>query len=289
LYWFIVLVSKTAGGGTVAVSILSLIILFLRRQNFTKLIIVGVFLVPVGFYVFSLYSGQAIIFVPELNPLHVGKESIYNTRYGTLAMPSLALLTAILSAYITPIKIARLPDRFRGLISTVLRRYRYLPAAICVLAIVVQSIWITVTGVISLQDGQFGYSCFSARDYVDHMARYYDGGRILVDMAGNATAYSLGPVAGIDFKNIIYQGSAELWQQALQNPVAVADWIILNPATPADRVAKAMDLNGLGFRIDYVLVSQDPNGARLYRRNGFAEGAERPVREDALIDNQLCV
>lgn len=49
---------------------------------------------------------------------------------------------------------------------------------------------------------------------------------------------ALNPEAQINFKNIIYEGSGNLWKQALHNPASMVNWIIVNPANQFDQVAK---------------------------------------------------
>ena len=57
-------------------------------------IAISVFFVPFAFYVTSLYSGQAALFMPDLGSNHI----LFNVRYGPQMVAPIAMFIAILAA-----------------------------------------------------------------------------------------------------------------------------------------------------------------------------------------------
>src|SRR5260370_16842061 len=70
--------------------------------------------------------------------------------------------------------------------------------------IVLQCVWTTSQGVLSLQDGQYNYSCFAKQTVNHYLAEHYNGGKILEDV------YAVGfdsSKKNILFKNIFFYDS----------------------------------------------------------------------------------
>jgi hypothetical protein len=86
-------VELCAGPGLVAAGLIGMVACLLRRA-FWPLALLAL---PAVFYVASVHSGSTPIFVPTLYP-----HSYYNARYGTAALPLLALGAAGLVALIPP-------------------------------------------------------------------------------------------------------------------------------------------------------------------------------------------
>jgi hypothetical protein len=94
----------------------------------------------------------------------------------------------------------------------------------------------------------------------------------------------LNPEAGIDFSNIIYEGSGRLWQQALHDPTSMVDWIIVNQADKFDIVAKNINPE---FNAQYTRAIEESSGLTLYHRNGLSL-ATRPIPSYLLNEHALC-
>ena len=82
-----------AGPGLVALGLMGIIASLLKRA-FWPLVLLAL---PPAFYVANMHSGASPIFVPSLWP-----HSYYNVRYGTAALPLLALAAGGLVALVPP-------------------------------------------------------------------------------------------------------------------------------------------------------------------------------------------
>ncbi len=281
--YFTVLTSVTMGPVVFVLSIVGLLVFLFQRRISLESIAGLAFFVPFAFYVFSLYSGQIILFLPELVPADA-PDKFFNNRFGMVGVPPASIFFAVLIAFITP-KLLTLPAKFRWPRWT---SYQYNVPILCSLIIIGQSAATTANGIVSLQDGQFGRSCQPNQNIVDYMAEYYNGGPILLDTFVNSRLYLLGPVAGVDFKNIVYEGSGKRWQQALTDPASVVEWVVVAPDLKEDKVARAVDVKGPFFQAQFTLAIQDKSGRFLYRRNDLPALVEHSIRSEAAFDNPLC-
>ncbi len=235
-----------------------------RRRRSAEAIATLVFLVPFAFYVASLYLGQAALYVPGAVPPDL-EHQIYNARYGVQMVVPTALFLATFISNIS------------------LRRFHGLAQFVLVGIIIGQTIWTASTGIISLQDGQFGLSCAHSHPVVIYLAQHYNGGKILEDLY-DTKIDALNPEAGIDFKNVIYEGSGKLWQQALHNPSSMVNWIIVNPANKYDQVTQHLTP---AFNEQYTRDIEEPSGLSLYQRNGLVLPTH-PVPTFFLNQHTLC-
>ncbi len=90
-------------------------------------------------------------------------------------------------------------------------------------------------------------------------------------------------VAGLNFKDIIYEGSNDLWKKALANPATIADWIVVNPTNPDDLVAQSLNLESPTFLAHYTQVVQEPNGLSLtQKKEAFALSNYHPADTSSL-------
>ena len=250
----------------------AVVLFYLRRRVTPDLLAASAFLVPFAFYVVSLYAGQAALFVPGASPSFAhaaGNLTNYNARYGAQMVAPAAFFLATLAA--------RWP---RG-------RINIIPQVILCVAIVAQTIMTASGGIVSLQEGQYGLDCARLHPLVVYLSQHYSGGRILEDMY-SANTYSLDADVGVDFKNVIYEGSGAFWDQALRNPAAVVDWVIANPRDGGDLVARHINVASQVFLSQFSLVIQEQTGLSLYHRNGLPPLPTRPVSPDLLTVHHLC-
>src|SRR5207247_8553755 len=103
--------------------------------------------------------------------------------------------------------------------------------------ILAQIVLIISQGIITVQDGQFNYACGPQKTIVKFLAQHYDSGKILQDVYASQFDVS---DAGIDFRNVIYEGSGQYWIKALQDPTSIVDWIVIRPSDPLDLVSKQL-------------------------------------------------
>ena len=99
---------------------------------------------------------------------------------------------------------------------------------------------------------------------------------------------ALGLEVGVDFKNVVYEGSGDVWTQALANPAAVVDWIEVNPTNSSDIVAKHINVNSPLFLAQFTLVAQEDSGLSLYHRNGLPPLPGNALPPGLLTEHRFC-
>ena len=166
---------------------------------------------------------------------------------------------------------------------TSLRRLHTVAQCLLIAVIVGQSLWTVSHGIISLEDGQFGLSCSRSHQVIIYLAQHYNGGKILEDLY-DTKIDAMNPEADIDFKNVIYEGSGPLWHQALRDPSAMVNWIIVNPANKYDQVHQHITA---AFNEQYTRDIEEPDGLSLYHRNGLVLPT-RPIPTFFLDQHMLC-
>jgi hypothetical protein len=245
------------------------IILFLALRRITpETLATLAFLSPFVFYVVSLYTGQAAIYVPIAVPANF-EHQIYNARYGVEVIAPAAVFIATLINSLSPPRLHWL---------------RRLGQTAFVALIITQAVIIALGGIISLQDGQSGLDCAHAHPIIVFLAQHYDGGKILEDLY-DTKMDALNPEAQIDFKNVIYEGSGLLWKQALRQPASMVSWIIVNPANQYDQVANNLTP---AFNAQFTRDIEESSGLSLYHRNGLVYPT-RPVPSYLVNEHSLCL
>lgn len=254
------------GAALFVLSIIAVVVFVFRSRQWSEKIAALVFLVPFVFYVLSLYTGQAALYVPGAVPPDY-EHQIYNARYGVELVAPVALFLATLASSMTMGR----------------RLLRLLGHIVIGGVIIVQTVLTASGGIVSLQDGQFGLSCAHSHSIIIFLAQHYDGGRILEDLY-DTKIDALNPEAGIDFKNVVYEGSGRLWQQSLRDPASMVNWIIVNPADQHDLVAQRLTP---AFNAQFTRDIEEANGLSLFHRNGLSVPT-RPVPTFLLSEHTLC-
>lgn len=266
----------TLGPVLFSLAALSLVIFVARRRFSLEVFGALTFLVPFGFYVLSLYTGQAILLIPEAVPAHTNLH-FYNARYGAEMVAPAAIFIALLASYWRLLALRRF--------------WSIMGYSVIAIFITVQTILVASGGVISLQDGQDGRSCAIYHQINIYLAQHYTGGKILEDVF---TSGIDGLDAGVDFKDIINEGSGKSWTAALHNPEAYVDWIIMHPLElklpdeSPDLVALNVNQQSPAFIAQFTLVVQEPTGLQLYHHNGLPPLPTRPIPTGLLTAHRLC-
>ncbi len=261
---------ETFGPVLFIAAIAAFFLFFVRRRVSPDLLAVLAFVAPFALYVFSIYGGQAIVWVPGAVPAKAAVQ-LFNVRYGSEMVAPAALFLTVLVA--------------RGY--TLLHaRLKLIGQLAFISVILAQTLFVATNGIISLQDGQFGLSCTQTHVVNAYLIQHYAGGKILEDVtAGDYNE----PETGIDFKNVIYDGSNTLWHQALANPAGTVDWIIAVNNDAGDRVSANINLKSSTFQSQFSMVVQEPSGLTLYHRNGTAPLPTRPLPASILTDHSACL
>ena len=261
---------ETFGPVLFIAAIASFFLFFVRRRISVDLLAALAFVAPFGLYVLSIYGGQAIVWVPGVVPANAAVQ-LFNVRYGSEMVAPAALFLTVLVA--------------RGY-ALLHNRLKLIGQLAFVGIILAQTLFVATNGIISLQDGQFGLSCTQTHVVNAYLIQHYNGGKILEDVtAGDYNE----PETGIDFKNVIYDGSNTLWRQALANPAGTVDWIIAVHNDPSDRVSNHINLTSPTFKAQFSMVVQEQSGLTLYHRNGTAPLPTRPLPVNILTDHRACL
>jgi hypothetical protein len=265
LRYYSVAAAESIGPALFALGALAVILFLIRRRLSNEALAATTILIPFAFYCVAFFLGQDVMYVPHAtHPPYF----MYNARFGAeMAAPAAVFM-------------ATLVEPARRCLSR-----RWLPLAQIVLALVIiaQSVVTSWGGVISLQDGQTGASCYPGHAVVAYLAQHYDGGRILIDEYH--TQMDLSP-ASIAFHDELYEGDGAIWAEALQAPSKYVEWIII---APDDLISQRIDTQSLAFRRDYSLVVVDNvKGATLWRLKGLAPLPNRPLPDDAVAQYAAC-
>ena len=268
--YYLIASAETVGPILFVLGYIALVAFALRQRLSPAMLASLTFLAPFAFYTLSLFGGQAALYVPGAVPANA-PHVFYNARYGSEAVAPVALLVALLVNYGSMLRVI----------------WRSLGQALVVVAIVAQMILTASGGIIALQDGQFGLDCTPGHTTVAYLTQHYNGGRILEDLY-TLKLDALEPEAGIDFKDVIYEGSGNLWQLALKNPAATVDWIIANPGDQSDLVTQHLALDSPAFLAQFMPVAQESDGITLFHRNGLPPLPTRAITTTYLADHRLC-
>jgi len=253
------------------VAILAFLLYFLRRRITPEMLAILAFAVPFGFYVISLYTGQAAIWIPGAVPANATTQ-LYNVRYGSeMVAPATLFITILVARISTPVRL-----HWRGICQFLF-----------VLAILAQTaMTIFSTGLVDLQDGQFGLSCAPTHTINAYLAAHYNGGKILMDVSTGDYSES---ETGLNFDDVIYDGSGVLWTMALANPAGSVDWVIVDRKPQDDEVGKHIDVDSPAFLDQFTLVAQESDGIYLYHRNDGAPLTPiHPVPSSILSSHLAC-
>jgi hypothetical protein len=153
------------------------------------------------------------------------------------------------------------------------------------LAIVAQSVAIMLGGIITVQDGEYGNSCSLPHPINAYLAQHYAGGHVLEDLYSSKIT---GADAGLDFRDIINEGSGALWHEALNNPGVMVDWIIVRPADKNDLVSHSIDLHSPAFLAQFSLAVAEQDGISLYHHLGRPTLPTRAISPYLLSQHRLC-
>jgi cellulose synthase/poly-beta-1,6-N-acetylglucosamine synthase-like glycosyltransferase len=269
---------ETLGTGIFLLALIAVLFFLLRRWKSVDTFGALAFLVPFAFYVTALFTGQVALFdnhatfyptgiIPASEHIH-----LFNSRFGSEMVAPVAIFIATL-----------VPTGFSSRTFSKSRRWiEPLGYALLTLSIVLQSIWIAQGGVISIISNIHPPFCVGSYSINNYLAQHYNGGYIL------QTEYPFHiseAEAGIHFDKIIWEGSGQLWYQALQHPANSVDWVIYSPG---DTVAKSIANNDPTFAKEFTLVTTTPWSLQLYHKNGLPPLSTRPIPPLLQSEHQFC-
>jgi hypothetical protein len=223
------------------------------------------YLSPVCFYILSFYTGHVNILVPGVS------SHIFNARFGGAATLPAAIFFATITSIGTRIPKHTLQIFFQTLFT---------------LFIVCQYLLIAQNGIVTLQEGQFGVSCQPSLELNVYLAQHYNGHMILED------TYLLPPYqetqeVGINVRNVISSNSRAMWRQALQNPAALVDWVIISDRPENSPYPVQVNTKSPSFQADFTPVVYD-QGLTLYQKTTLTSLPTRPIPGNLLTEHQFC-
>ena len=237
-------------GGTILclLAIMGLLWFIWRYRRSAEAFAVLIFLVPFAFYVVSLYTGQAAIWITGANPPGTPSQ-FFNVRYGAQIIVPMAVLIVL---------------PFRHLPAFSWKRVWNLIRCLLLLVIIVQYWLLSYQGIVELKETADTSSCNSPPSASLYVAQHYNGGYILEFLHTSGAD----PIRmNVDFKDIIWEGSNTLWMQALQDPQDTVTWIFINPTNSNDLVAQSINVYDPSFLENFSLVARQSDGIELYHRS----------------------
>ncbi len=216
-YWWAIV--NNAGFLIAAFSIIGFILFFLKNKLSLKSLAVYSLVTPVFFHIFSLFSGNSILILPELgaNITKAAAGSWFNVRYGLVILPAVSLF----SAYIA-------------------KRLNFTKLILFILILIQPLIFIGTKNIITVTDGTVGSSSLAVGDASNWLvanAKNQDGLILNSISYHNALAFS----TGIPLKRFIHEGTGDkYWKLALSNPEKIARWIVIENGDVGDPVYEAL-------------------------------------------------
>lgn len=267
---------ETLGLSLFVLALVGLVVYLIKKWRSPEVLAVLAFLSPFAFYVAALYAGQVGLFDNRFifYPLGIIPASqsphLFNARFGSEMAAPLAIFIALL--------VPRWSNK-----KQVLRFWlAHLGKILLLLVIILQSLWIAYGGVITVIAETDPPFCAVAYPINVYLSEHYNGGRIL------QTDYPFRiseEAEDIHFSNVIYEGSGSLWTQALNNPAALVDWVIVSPDTS---MAQTLATNDPQFSQQFTLVATDSFGLHLYHKNGLPPLPTLPLSPLLANEQQFC-
>jgi 4-amino-4-deoxy-L-arabinose transferase-like glycosyltransferase len=203
-------------------------------------------LVPFGFYVLSLYTGQAALRLDDS-----GGQSMFNLRYGVEVVPGLAVFAA-LGLFV----LAGRPKIQLG------REWRVAVIVFAFVLVGVQAVawWPDWQAVPVVKEGlgqrAAGAGQYAAAEWMNRNAKH---GIVAIDDSINP----LLPVINADLNRVSAPFSGPRWKHTLRD-LTQAEWLYADTANPNDSISKAIRRDP-SFTRDFVLRHR-AGAARVYQR-----------------------
>lgn len=199
------------------------------------------------FNVLALYLGFSILNLPALhwNPSGTLAGSLFNVRYGILALPFIAVGGG-------------------NLVATIRNKWRKLAVGGMVLIVAAQSIYFCVTGIITIQDGQHGSSAFVNQDIAAQLKMHVGpNDKVIMSTSSyNAVAFA----SGLEMRQFIHEGVSRDWNGAISEPDKYAKWIVAANNDVGEPVYESLIKNRKSVFLDKYIKIFKGAYASLYMR-----------------------
>ena len=221
-------------------------------------------LLPVGFYVMSMFSSGTPIFLPYLYP-----NSYYNVRYGLAALPFVAIAAGAVA------------ETFPG--------YWRRRATICfAMAAVLPWLVSTPADWICWKESQVNSE--ARRQWTAEAAQYlranYSMGSGIVTSFGDLAG--IFPAAGIPFREALHEGNGPAFHAAIQRPdlFLFEEWAVVQCGDKVQKAIVAAAARGPRYRLVKRIALPHEQVVEIYRRDRARIGFDDTVY-DEYWDRQL--
>ena len=173
-----------------------------KRISYIKLLITIILFVPFVFYVFTMYVGQSVIFIPSITPTTF-EWTLFNVRYGLMMVPVVAFFFAYAFHRMVPAR------KFFLIMIIIMQFGLY---------------FVGYSKVVTLADGMEGLSR-QKKDYAEiWLTANYDNGYVLLDDYARALSITR---TRIPMQNVIYLGNKPYFELELKHPEKYVKWVIM--------------------------------------------------------------
>jgi hypothetical protein len=190
------------GPAILALAGAGVVVLVLRRSDrWRGWFLLALLLTASLFQIMAMYLGQIVLWVPQVAP-----HQMFNTVYGILILPAVALATAALVSW---------------------RRWLAPGILLVVLASSLLVAWQTPTAIVDARphSGTGGDSDVVYNKAGLYLLEHYHGGRILID---DSRADPVEFFSELDLKNFVVSGFKPYFENALNNPAQHVAWVVVN-------------------------------------------------------------
>jgi len=240
--------AQLCAGPVLAIAAIAGAVAAMVKRAFWPLLLL---LLPAAFYVWSMHSSGAPIFVPVLWP-----NSYYNTRYGSSALPLLALAAAALVAVVPP------------------RARKWAAAAVIVACTAPWLLhphpgyWVTweESRVNSVARREW------TRQAAEFLApRYTQGSGILTTFGDITGIYR---AAGIPLRDTFTECNGLPWLATVRRPELFLrqEWAVVKGGDQAQSGITRAALRGITYRLEKTIIVKGAPVIEIYRRTGGNHG-----------------
>jgi hypothetical protein len=222
------------------------------REKRAMLLMSTTLISPLVFHIMSLYGGHSILMTPELglaDPSKPGSDW-FNVRYGLVMLPAAAIF------------------------GTYYLKHRFWQVMIILWLVGQAYVSLAAMDMITLLDATHGSSSLTVDREAKWLARQVSqDDLIMLSLAHhNALAYE----TGMPLRQYIHEGTDKMWREALINPAATIEWLVMMNGDVGDPLYDSFIKQGQGnFYKNYTLAFRG-EFLNIYQRTDFviSEGAE---------------
>jgi hypothetical protein len=236
-------------------------------KTWVRTLMFSAFLSVIVFNILALYFGFSIVNVPELhwNPSGNAAGTLFNARYGILALPMVAVGV--------------------GLLSSVKHRRRAALVVISIIVLVgVQTVMMYKAGIITVEDGTKGSSAFVNGDIAGALKEKVGSDQtvLLSTSSFNAVAFQ----SDLPLRQFIHEGVSTEWKDAIANPDLHAQWVVMANGNTGDPVYNSLVVKEKSAFLRYFSLVYTGAHANLYEHKAASQTLTSIDDSKLVVDHQ---